>query len=119
MAIYKLGTPTMNLFAFIYSDTGGTSPNAIVGSESAALGAGTLGTSDPGTFPSFTGCSASITMGTTYWVGMRAASVGDVSNNIIWSYNGASDHSFVVDDDGTGTWNGVGTRHPKFALFSA
>ena len=120
MAIYKLGTPTMNLFAFIYThDAGNDSPNVLVGSESSALSATTLGTTDPGTFPSFTGLSASITASTVYWVCMRAASVGDASNNIIWSYGGSADSRFCTDSDGAGVWGGAGTRHLKFNLFSA
>jgi len=118
-AIYKLGTPSMDLFAFIYTDQAGPSPNVIVGSESSALSATTLGTTDPGTLVSFTGLSASITASTVYWVCMRVSAIGDVSNNIIWSNGGAADSNFSMDADGAGTWNGTGNRHMKFNLFSA
>jgi hypothetical protein len=116
--IYKLGSPTFNIQAGIYShDSMNNSPNALIGSASATVSATTLGTSDPGTLVQFTGLSASLALGTTYWVALWVSGVGDASNYVIWSYGGAADSSFSLDSDGAGVWGGFGTRHLRFAFF--
>jgi hypothetical protein len=116
--IYKFGSPTFNITAGIYShDSMNDSPNALIGTQSGTVSATTLGTSDPGTLVQFTGLSASLTSGTVYWVALWCSAEGDDSNQVHWSYGGASDSRFSLDGDGAGVWSGFGTRHLRFAFF--
>lgn len=110
----KVSSPSVNLSLEIWSDSAG-SPNAIVGTGSGLIAASTL-TASEGDI-TFTGLSATIVSGTTYWLVVVASGIGDVSNKI---------RCYVATQASTGVkvWNGAswasytGAEQLKFINYS-
>lgn len=112
--LYKVGSPTFTMTAVIYTDSGGTQPGTQVGTASGTVDASTLGTSEPGTWVSFTGASCAITSGTAYWVVVTtSAQDGEVD----WPYGGGFGTGIEMTFNGT-VWSTEASRRGKFALFS-
>lgn len=79
----KTGAPNTNMTAAIYS-TSSDLPNAQVGTASGTVSTTTVTGSE--TEIAFTGVSASLTSGTTYWVVLTEAGNTGASDYITWNY---------------------------------
>ena len=116
----KVGTPTFNVHASIWSDTGSNTPNARIGDESAALNVGDVTTTENQPY-GFTVSATGLTASTKYWVVLRCATVGDASNYIQWRRNsttGGLTNPIVSSSDGS-TWNNVSSsRRSRFQVYS-
>lgn len=110
----KAGTGgSMNISAEIWSDSSGL-PGTIVGTASATI----LGSSFPSSEAdvTFTGMSASITSGTTYWLVCHADATSDNTNYPLWYYVGFDATGDEVSANGT-SWSTVNNRLLKFTLY--
>lgn len=67
LRMLKTGSPTYTMTCGIYShDAGNNAPNVLLGQVSTAVAAGSLSTSEADV--TFSGMSANISSGTTYWI---------------------------------------------------
>jgi hypothetical protein len=105
-----------NMQAAIYSNNGGTTfPNALVGTASGNINANTVNATEADI--TFTGMSASITSGTTYWLVIISASEFN-GTAAAWAYaSSAGTHAISSSSNGT-AWSEVSAfEHCKFTLF--
>jgi hypothetical protein len=122
MPLYKLGSPTHNLVASIWSHNAGTDePDAqIAGTESASIASSSLGTTDPsgGTWSSFTGMSFALSASTTYWLMIEVSAAGDASNHVLWT-RVVTTGRIARDDTGVTPWSiDSASRTTMYRLFS-
>ncbi len=115
LKLAKVGSPTgYNLSVQIYTDSAG-SPGTQVGTGSGNLDAGTLTTSPTFSDAEFTGMSASLTSGTTYWLVVSIDTVVD-GNQVNWGSSGYSrNQAYYL----TGSWTVEGTDYDlNYTLYS-
>lgn len=112
--LFKTGSPTMNLQACIYSDSGDL-PAALVGTCSSVVTAASIDTSEVAV--SFSSMAASITGDGTYWVVFKGDGYGDGTNYITWNYkDGGTTERVVSSADGV-TWSVQSTtRGAKYEI---
>jgi hypothetical protein len=113
----KVGSPTMNLTAYIYSDNAGVPGTMLTGGASGVVAASTINSSEGDT--SFTGLTCSITSGTKYWIVLFGSAV-DASNYVAWYMaNAASDPlGRTKKSTNASTWTGVSNnKQDKFTVF--
>lgn len=110
-------SPTGSITMYIYSDSPGA-PGTQIGTGSGAV----LESSFPGTEGTaiaFTGMSAAVVSGTTYW--LVAALTGDGNGSAYANWPEATSSSGTIDNSSDGiSWNGLSSfsNAPKFTLFS-
>lgn len=112
----KLGSPSFTISCEIWSQSG-TDPSAKIstGTSNSFNATSDLTTSEAAY--TFTGMTASITSGTTYYIMLICSSTADVSNNVLWYRNSASANQIDTSPDGT-TWSTQSsTRRCKFATY--
>jgi len=100
----------------IYSNNGGTTfPSALVGTASATINANTV-TSSEADF-TFTGMSASLTSGVTYWIVIISSSEFNTTP-ASWAYvSSAGTHAISASSDGS-AWSEVSAfEHCKYTLY--
>lgn len=98
--LYKVGNPTGNLTARIYSDTAG-SPSAAIGSA-VTLPCKSLNTKADGEWYQITGLAAALTAGTQYHLVLTMSGT-DVSNYAVWKGTASSKYPLGYRNDGTST----------------
>lgn len=115
----KQGTPAAGtLQVLIYAHDGSVAPSTLIGTGSATVDR--TGISGSQSFVEFTGISAAVTNGTTYWVIAKASALDtDTSNRIYWQEDTTSETGLVNrSNDGT-VWTGPNSNRTwLFKLFS-
>ena len=86
--LYKVGNPTYNLTARIYSDTA-SSPNAAIGSA-ATISAKLFTSKTDGEWYQITGLAAALTAGTQYHIVLSSLAAVDASNYVVWKVSSGS-----------------------------
>lgn len=105
--LYKNNSPTMTITVYIYSDSGGTGPNAQMAQSTSTIDAATLPVG-AGTYTevNFNG-TYQIQNGVKYWVVLMASAV-DGTNNFRWySDTNQADQACYIDADGAGAWSSL------------
>lgn len=119
----KIGSPTFNITASIYTDNAGN-PGTLIGSGSTnSIGAGSVTGSEA--LYSLTGLNATINTGiaTTYFIVFTVDTVGDITNHCRWHRNAsttnqASGSHKIVESADASTWStSSSTRQSKFATY--
>jgi hypothetical protein len=111
-SLQKVGSPTMNLSARIWSGTA-TAPTNLVASGS-SIAASSLTTSYATN--SFT-ISAALTSGVTYWFGLEGSALGDASNYVQLERTQVSPGYTKLSADGTTWTDGSTTRKIGFNVW--
>lgn len=114
--IRRVGSPAGTITASIWSESV-DAPGTLVGSASATVTASTLGTSMSAV--SFTGLSASITSGTTYFLVLEFSAAGTGSDYVQWQYYSGAGASGREIDFYDGSWGGVNDLQFGFQLYSS
>jgi hypothetical protein len=113
--LYKAGSPTFNVKAAIWTDVA-SAPGALVGTESNAIASSTFTTSEA--IYTFTGVSATLVSGTSYWVVVResdgAAYSG--SNYVQVPYAASSGFSIFRSETGASWASANGNVRFAFTL---
>lgn len=115
VSIKKFGSPTANIRVRIYSNNGSNHPTtggALTGGTSSYVSTAGLTTSYSNL--SFTGLSASIANGTTYWLVVEAQSVGDASNYYHLQSGLGGDTDWDFDDDDN--WSDLDNLNANFTI---
>jgi hypothetical protein len=112
----KVGNPTFNIKARVYSNTTGPVPNAQLGSNSTTtLAASTVSAGDynsatwteyPFTFPA----DIAVTSGTTYWISLYGDGVGDASNYIYCGDNYIGAVGYISLSAAGSSWSTAGSK---------
>lgn len=85
LLLYKAGTPTGNINAEIWSDTGSNLPNAQIGSNSGNVDVSTLTTNTAGAYVTFTFATpVPTTAGTKYWIVLDGDYTISDTNHAAW-----------------------------------
>lgn len=109
-----VGSPTQTITASIWSDNSGT-PDAQVGTASATVDASGLSGSQ--TTVQFTGVSASLTSGTTYWV-VLGVGANNSSNYINWYTNETDTSTRIKSGTSVPAWTNFSlSGHAKYILW--
>ena len=113
----KTLTPTDDLYCYIYSHDGAEDdPDALVGTGSNVVAPGVVTGSEAAV--QFTGMSAALTSGTTYWVVFKDGFL-DSSNYITIHGTDGAVERICQDADGAGTWGVTATgKTLKYQLYS-
>lgn len=98
-SLKKVGSPTMNLSARIWSGTS-TAPTNLIATGSTTVAASSLTTSYATNDFSV---SATISGGTNFWVGLYGSALGDASNYVQLERNGSGSGYIKASVDGI-TW---------------
>jgi len=115
------GVMSGNITAYIYSDNGsGNSPVSLIGTGSDTVDSSTIGSSEAAI--RFTGLSASIVNGTTYWIVYTKSSLNATDYVVAHEISTGSNPGYMKDTDNAGspdgTWSGHGYFVGKFATYS-
>lgn len=114
--IKKVGSPTFNIRARIFSDAGGSPnyPNAGMGTASDPIAASSLSTTTADV--AFTGMSAILSDATVYWVVLYVDAAGDASNYVAWDYEADTGVTAVGEspDGVAGNWSNSISNNIKF-----
>jgi hypothetical protein len=108
------GSPSCNLTAMIYTDSGGIGPGALVGSASSPVSASSLTGTE--TLITFSGSSFALVSGTSYWLVLKTSGE-DGSNYVNWATTAYGTGVLYYSGDGT-AWSLYQSHWGKFILFS-
>lgn len=100
------GTASGDLSVGIYSDNAGEPGSVITGFSSTVAASGV--STDTGTPIEFSGLSAALTSGITYWIVVQTTSSGTAGNSIVIDRENAASQQNYGSNDGA-TWSSLGT----------
>lgn len=105
--LFKTGSPTWTMKAYIYADLTNSPNGGLLGTASANLSASTVTGTSAGTasLVSFTSMSVSITSGTKYWAVLGSSgSPHDFANYVSWQDFGGSATDFIYQSSDGSSW---------------
>lgn len=110
------GTPTGNVFAYLYSDSSGSPGTLLAASD--LVDSTTLPTAGTSNWVSFTFSSpASLTSGSVYWVATSHTNTAALSFVYWWRNSGFVASGVYSSTNGT-IWNSLSSRRNNFKTFS-
>jgi len=99
------GTPTNSIRLALYSDSGSTNPSTLVGSWTGWFAMSNVSTTTTTWYTNaFTGDSASLTAGSTYWIVMNYSSLSPTYYPFVKSATFGTSRVYLRDADAAGTW---------------
>jgi hypothetical protein len=113
--IYRVGTPTGTITAYIYTNNLGE-PGTLLATSTTTISAGALTDSTAGEDAGFTFAGLSLTSGTAYYMVLGSSAVSG-ANFVRWVAGATSTGNTDSSADAT-TWASVGTRQLGFQAFS-